>query len=410
MIRRAVAAAVLLACGVVAPAAPAVESTPQPAPRPSATAAGEACTVDQERLVDQEPAAMSLLGVSDAWELSRGGVVVAIVDTGVDATNVHLGDVVLPGTDLLDGGDGRTDGSGHGTAVAGQIAARRVAGSGVVGVAPDSLILPVRVYEDSSDEATRAGRGPDASRTAQGIRWAADNGAVIIVVPQSTLSDVDDLRSAVEYATSAGSLVVASAGNVTSRNEDAGAVRFPAGYPQVLSVTAVDANGLPSDAVVHGTHVEVAAPGARILTAFRGAGDCMLAADSPATSFATGYAGAVAALVAAAHPDETPADWEYRIAATALRPSPSVRTTTLGWGVIAPYAALNFINDGTMAGPVNPRFDPVASAAPVFMARPPEEIDTAGPERRRMVTLLGVGSAMTVIGLLLIARLRRDRP
>lgn len=114
--------------------------------------------------------------------------------------------------------------------------------------------------------------------------------------------------------------------------------------------------------------------------------------------------------MAAAHPDETPADWEYRIAATALRPSPSVRTTTLGWGIIAPYAALNFINDGTMAGPVNPRFDPVASAAPAFMARPPEEIDTAGPERRRMVTLLGVGSAMTVIGLLLIARLRRDRP
>ena len=109
MIRRAVAAAVLLACGAVAPAAPAVESTPQPVPRPSATAAGEACTVDQERLVDQEPAVMSLLGVSDAWKLSRGGVVVAIVDTGVDATNVHLGDVVLPGTDL----DGKYPGTGY---------------------------------------------------------------------------------------------------------------------------------------------------------------------------------------------------------------------------------------------------------------------------------------------------------
>lgn len=360
--------------------------------------------------MDQEPEVFGLLGVTEAWDVSRGGVIVAVVDTGVDSTNVHLTDAVLPGTDLLDGGDGRTDVSGHGTAIAGQIAAREVTGSGVVGLAPDSQILPVRVYESSTEESARQGRGPEPARTAEGIRWAADNGAVIIVVPQSTLSDVEELRSAVEYATSAGSLVVASAGNVASRDEDAGAVRFPAGYAQALSVTAVGTDGLPSDAVVHGTHVEVAAPGSQILTTFMGSGDCMLAGDTPATSFATGYAAAVAALVAAAHPEEAPADWEYRILVTALRPALSERTSTLGWGIIAPRDALNVINDGTMPGPTNPRFDPSPSAAPAFMARPAEEADTLGSLRRHVVLGLGGSVAAMTVMVFLVVRLRnRDQ-
>lgn len=183
---------------------PAAQGTTQPTTQ--ASTPGAECVPGVEHLVNQPPPAVAQLGFSQAWGLSRGGVVVAVVDTGVDASNTHLGDAVLAGTDLLDAGDGRTDSSGHGTAVAGQIAARPVPGSGVVGMAPDSLILPVRVYQDGSPEAVRAGRGPDATRTAEGIRWAADHGAVIVVVPQSTPSDVEALRSAVDYATAAGAL------------------------------------------------------------------------------------------------------------------------------------------------------------------------------------------------------------
>ena len=381
---------------------PAAQGTTQ------ASAPGAECVPGVEHLVNQPPPAVAQLGFSQAWGLSRGGVVVAVVDTGVDASNTHLGDAVLAGTDLLDAGDGRTDSSGHGTAVAGQIAARPVPGSGVVGMAPDSLILPVRVYQDGSSEAVRAGRGPDAARTAEGIRWAVDHGAVIVVVPQSTPSDVEALRSAVDYATAAGAVVVASAGNATAQ-EDTTAVRFPAGYPSVLSVTAVDANGMPSDAVVHGTHVEVAAPGAGVLTTFMGSGDCMLAGATPTTSYATGYVGAAAALVAAAYPQESPADWEYRILATALRPTPSVRSTTLGWGLLAPYDALNLVNDGTTVGPPNPRFPAPVPPAPVLMARPEEVTDTLAPRRHLVLTALGAGAATLVLTVLTVDRLRRRR-
>ena len=389
---------------------PAAQGTTQPTTQPTTQAStpGAECVPGVEHLVNQPPPAVAQLGFSQAWGLSRGGVVVAVVDTGVDASNTHLGDAVLAGTDLLDAGDGRTDSSGHGTAVAGQIAARPVPGSGVVGMAPDSLILPVRVYQDGSPEAVRAGRGPDATRTAEGIRWAADHGAVIVVVPQSTPSDVEALRSAVDYATAAGALVVASAGNANAQ-EDATAVRFPAGYPSVLSVTAVDANGMPSDAVVHGTHVEVAAPGAGVLTTFMGSGDCMLAGATPTTSYATGYVGAAAALVAAAYPQESPADWEYRILATALRPTPSVRSTTLGWGLLAPYDALNLVNYGTTVGPPNPRFPAPVPPAPVLMARPEEVTDTLASRRHLVLTALGAGAATLVLTVLTVARLRRRR-
>lgn len=362
------------------------------------------CTPGSTAYVDQTPSVISQLGIGDAWTLSRGNVLVAIVDSGVDAGNAHLADAVVAGTDLVDGGDGRTDISGHGTAVAGQIAAREVAGSGVVGVAPSSQILPVRVYADTSEQAVREGRGPDAARTAAGITWAADNGAVIIVVPQSTPSDVPELRAAVDHATLAGALVVASAGNA-SEDEEGSSVRFPAGYPQALSVTAVDAQGHPSDAVVHGVHVEIAAPGSQVLTTFLSAGDCLLAPETPTSSYATGYVAGAAALVAASHPGEEPVDWEYRLLATALRPTAGERDPLVGWGVVAPYDAMNMINDGSMAGPPNPRHAPTAEEVPPVMARPTPTGDPL-PARRAAIALVAAAGVTTLLVVLLVGKLR----
>ena len=92
-------------------------------------------------MVAQAPNVISLLGIKKAWQLSRGSKVkVAIVDSGVVASNVHLTENVLPGIDLVDSGDGRTDAAGHGTAIAGQIAAHEVEGSGLVGLAPEAEI------------------------------------------------------------------------------------------------------------------------------------------------------------------------------------------------------------------------------------------------------------------------------
>ncbi len=411
-----------VACGVMAFLAPAMPAQTAPA-LPSdglATVGSKITTVTEDKntpcepgktsLVDQPPEAVALLGIKKAWQLSRGKVVVAVVDSGVAASNVHLTDKVLPGADLVESGDGRTDTAGHGTAIAGQIAAHEAEGSGLVGLAPAAEILPVRVYVDESNDSVKAGKQPDTTRTAAGVRWAAEHGAKIIVVAQSVIDNLPEMQSAVEYAAAAGALVVASAGNVpqetnASPKEDPNAPRYPAAYPQALSVTAVDASGAPSDAVLHGEHVEVAAPGSRVLTTFLGDGDCILAGDKPSTSYATGYVAAAAAMVAAMHPGETPAEWKYRLLATALRPSRSQRDAKIGWGLIAPYDALNFSNDGSLEGPPNPRFSAPAKPENPGMT-PPESVPDLRPMRTISLGIIAGTACLVVLAVLLSSRVR----
>lgn len=117
-------------------------------PASPAHAEGTACEPDVNRYVAEEPAAFGQLGIAKAWTLTRGrGIRVAVVDSGVASANAHLSEAVDPGNDLTGSGDGRVDIYGHGTAIAGQIAARSVTGSGLLGVAPEARIVPVRVYE-----------------------------------------------------------------------------------------------------------------------------------------------------------------------------------------------------------------------------------------------------------------------
>lgn len=352
--------------------------------------------LNDHTLVSQTPSFIAQLGMNDAWQLSEGNVLVAVVDSGVDASNPHfLEGAVLAGTDFIDHSDGRIDNSGHGTAVAGQIAARKIESSGVVGMAPHSQILPVRVYENIDSETVQAGRGPNSRVTAEGIRWAADRGAVIITVPLSSSTPSPELESAVRYATDKGSLVVASAGNTeTTEQSETNTIRYPAAYPEVLSVTAVDEHGLPSDQVVAGTHVEVAAPGSKVLTTYKSYGDCILAPDAPRTSYATGYVAGLAALVASTYPAETVPEWKYRILATALRPNAAKKSERLGWGIIAPYDALNFTNDGTAAGPDNPKYPRAHKAAPRLMPRPTPHSDRRGAHRLLVLVMTGAGSSL----------------
>ena len=369
-------------------------------PAPALAEEPQECRAGTTSWVAAPPAALGALGVERAWRLTRGAVTVAVVDSGVAADNPHLTEAVLPGLDLTGEGDARVDVQGHGTAVAGQIAAREIDGSGLLGVAPEAMILPVRVYTGDRSSAVPE---PTPELTAQGIRWAAEQGAAVVVVPLAATVDSPELSLAVSDATASGALVVAPAGNVDRGQEQSGP-RYPAAYPQVLSVTATSLDGAPSDAVVHGPHVEVAAPGEHVLTTFLAWGDCVLAGSQPASSFATGYVGGVAALVAAAHPEESPADWEYRILATALRTNPAGRDDVLGWGLVAPHAALGFINDGGTAGPQNPRF-PVAEPSPAEVVAPPTPTPDPVPARMRIMGLVIVGGAVVSTGILLVARL-----
>lgn len=377
------------------------------------------CSPDVPSYSPTAPAALASLNAELAWRTATGrGVTVAVVDSGVAAANTHLTGAVLPGISLTDvpeaDNSATSDVMAHGTAVAGQIAARPVDGSGVVGLAPDAMILPVRVYFSQDQQVTETGNGPRGDRLAAGIRAAADGGAQIINVSMSTTEDTPELRDAVAYATDLGSLVVASAGNRNTTDDQSDSPRFPAAYPEVLSVTSVDAAGIGTADAIHGPHIDVAAPGTDVLTTFLAAGDCLLSSGLPSTSYATAYASATAALVAQAHPQETPAQWAFRLEVTASRSTLDRRDDVTGWGVIRPAEALAFVDDGSARGPDSP-----VHPRPVPPPAQPQALDldqVVSPlEATQRVamwwTLGGVVAALSAVlaGQLAVKR-RRTRP
>ncbi|MFF2271998.1 S8 family serine peptidase [Agromyces sp. NPDC058136] len=413
MSRRAAAAFALtagLAGGLVLASA---EATPL-APATFAFAAG-ACEPGTIEYTPQAPPAFSMLQPDLAWQRATGeGILVAVVDSGVDAGNAHLAPVVAGGVDLVGDGeraDGLSDLDGHGTAIAGIIAAAAVPGSGVQGLAPGARILSIRVFRGTDEQSIEAGFGPSVERLAAGIRTAADRGAQIINVSLSDVPDSGALHEAVVYAHDRGSLVVASAGNRTTSASAADGPRYPAAYPEALAVATSDANGQPTDASVHGPHVELAAPGQNVLTAARGAGDCLYAADTPSSSFATAYASAAAALVAQANPGDGPDGWQYRLTASATRSDPDHRTDALGWGVVQPYDAISLLPASDTRGPQSPFFDTGSSAVrPAGGEVEPDHGRSPFEATRTALLVTGVLAvgALGALGALLVLRRRRS--
>lgn len=369
-------------------------------------AADSGCT-DASARIPQRPPVLNQLQAPLAWEQTRGeGVVVAVVDSGVAASNPHFDGVLAGGTDLVGdgvGSAGYADAYGHGTAIAGEIAAQPVDGSGVEGLAPGARILSVRVFAGTDDQSVAAGTGPSISRLAAGIRYAADAHAQVINVSLSTAVDDPALRDAVAYATANGSLIVASSGNRDSslavEKDQQDGVRYPAGYPGVLGVAATGTAGVVTDDSIHGPHVALSAPGQNVATTANTGGDCVYASSAPATSFATAYVSAAAALVASAHPDETPAQWAYRLTASAIRPHPGTRDDAGGWGVVQPYEAIVLVPGPETAGPPNP-FTTTAPTAGSTQAEAVVRVKANDDSQARIAAL---AVAVSVVGLTVLA-------
>ncbi|HSE69580.1 MAG TPA: S8 family serine peptidase [Nocardioidaceae bacterium] len=354
--RRSLGAA--LATAAVLVAAPAL--TPP-------AAAEERCDVNNPRLIDSEPSLPLIrMGVPQAWQqvgTTGKGVTVAVVDSGVEADNRHfttIGETVLPGRSFVPGdesGDGRTDVYAHGTGVAGTIAAGPVEGSKVYGAAWRAKILPVRVYarESVNGEEVPEAERPSTVRMADGIRWAALKGADVINVSMSTQSDenLDYLEAAVRFAVSRDAVIVASGGNRPTGTEPHSA-RYPAAFPGVIGVAASDPSDQITESTVHGSHIDVAAPGQRVLTTFLDADDCIVGADQPYTSYATGYVSGVAALLRERYPKESAETIAYRIMASADRPQRGERDDLRGWGIVQAYQALTMTLDPNRLGPPFP--------------------------------------------------------
>jgi len=194
-----------------------------------------------------------------AWPATRGeGVTVAVIDSGVDRDQPDLAGRVDDGIDLVDPGTPPDDGYGHGTHVAGIIAAEPDNGLGMAGLAPLARILPVRVLDDDGEGSF--------GRTAYGIRWAVDHGAQVLNLSLTLTQDDPQVRRAVQYAVDHNVVAVAAAGNRPCPESGADETVYPAAYPQVIGVGAANKAGDVSGFSSCGSWVDVLAPGVSIVS------------------------------------------------------------------------------------------------------------------------------------------------
>ena len=200
--------------------------------------------------------AMPAIGAPSAWgEMPADApkVPVAVIDSGICANHSDLAGRILDGWDFLENDSVPQDDFGHGCAVSGVIAANMNDGIGIAGVAPNAMIMPLRVLNAS-------GVG-SYSDVAAAIVYAADHGAQVINLSLGGSSPSTTLENAVNYAISKDVIVIAAAGN----NGTEGAL-YPGAYPEVIAVGSVDSNLEHSSFSNYGPQIDIWAPGRDILT------------------------------------------------------------------------------------------------------------------------------------------------
>lgn len=299
---------------------------------------------------------LTKIGVPAAWRVSSGrGTIVAVLDTGVDARHPDLRGRVLRGRDFADDDADPSDRNGHGTIVAGIIAARTGNGIGVASVAPDARILPVRVLDDD-------GAG-DSATVARAIDWAVREGADVInlslaqegelgvLVPGSLFRD-RSVERAIREASEAGATVVIASGN--DENGGRPEASYQANHAGVIVVGASTRDDRRAAYSNYGRGLDVLAPGGG---SARGAGERFC--EDPnfiistwwdpssersryggacGTSMAVGFVSGVAALMHARGYDNE--EIVRRLIATARDVGPRGHDAQTGAGVIDAARAL----------------------------------------------------------------------
>ncbi|MDM4722469.1 type VII secretion-associated serine protease mycosin [Micromonospora sp. WMMA1363] len=332
------------------------------------------------------------LAVERAQRISQGaGITVAVLDTGVHP-HPDLKDNLLPGADIIYGGsgDGHEDHDGHGTGMAGLIAAHgRGSGTGALGIAPMAKILPVR-FKLRNPEGT-------AIALSQAIEFAIASNAHVISISSGGAPDSNE-RRAIEKALSANIVVVAGAGNNNQQQE----VGFPASYPGVVAVGGIDQNGRHAEVSVTGTGVDLVAPAVKIYSTssrdrYR---------SGTGTSGATAIVAGAVALIRAKYPYLPADEVVHRLTATAIDKGPPGRDEQYGYGVIDIVAALT-----ADVPPLGFDSIPPAASATASRTRRAGSPDEEGPATTRGLITLGVLLAAGGAWVIVARRRRRgDAP
>jgi serine protease len=303
---------------------------------------------------------------AEAWQRSTGaGVKVAVIDSGVDATHPDLQGNVLSGFDAItDRAGSTTDRHGHGTHVAGTIAAVTGNNVGVTAVAPDVKILPVKVLSDS-------GSG-NMSDTAEGIVWAADNGAQVINMSLGSTTKVAAVSNAISYARSKGVTVIAAVGN---DREKGSPTSYPAADAGVIGVAATDSGDRIGHYSTAGSYVDVAAPGTNILSTYPGGQYKTMMG----TSMATPHVAAVAALLKGYQSSLTPDQIETALEKSAVDLGQAGFDNDFGNGRIDAVAALNAVAPAPTTPPTTTPTTPPTKAPTTSPTTAPTTVPTTPP-------------------------------
>ena len=285
---------------------------------------------------------LAAYGIPAVWKHSQGrGVKVAVLDTGIDDSHPDLASTVLEARDFTGSATGQRDYAGHGTHVAGIIAARQNQ-QGVVGICPGlneagGGLLVGKVLGDD-------GAGTDSSVVA-GIEWAAAQGAHLISMSFGSPVPSTVMQDAIRSVVSGGVFVICAAGNNGADNS----VDYPGRWIETIAVGAVDRHGRVASFSSRGPEVAVAAPGQDVLSTYPRNRYAKLSGTSMATPFVTG----VVALMLAKHrqqgsqtPIQTVTQLREHLARTATDAGSPGRDPAYGYGLINPASMLEPLEPG----------------------------------------------------------------
>lgn len=261
------------------------------------------------------------------WQLSKGSeaVKVAVIDTGVDLDHPDLVGRLAEGINFVDENSPPEDDVGHGTHVAGIIAATVDNVEGVAGISWYNQVIPVKVLDH-----TGAGSTYDVAR---GIIWATDAGASVINLSLGNYVDAEFLHDAVRYAYDRDVVLIAATGNDST--EEPG---YPAAYPEVLAVSATDRFNRRSVFSNFGDYLDVVAPGETIASTYY---QDQYAALS-GTSMASPHAAALAAMIRSLNPDLTNEEVMDIMRKSAVDLGPPGKDPYYGHGLIDVRSALEY--------------------------------------------------------------------
>ncbi|WP_436970637.1 type VII secretion-associated serine protease mycosin [Micromonospora avicenniae] len=335
------------------------------------------------------------LKVPEAHHISQGeGVTVAVPDTGVDP-HPDLRRNLLNGIAVVPGGssNGQQDPNGHGTGMAGLIAAHgRGETRGALGVAPRAKVLPI--------VDTRADGDGNADTLAQSIEYAVEKGADVISISGGGGGSSRLIR-AVRLAIASDVIIVAGVGNYP----DDLRISYPASEPGVIAVGGIDRQGKHAAMSVTGPQIDVVAPAVDIISTSRGG----MYRKGTGTSDSTAIVAGAVALIRSKYPYLPAREVVHRLTATAIDKGPPGRDDEYGYGVIDIVAALTA--DVPPLGFESPTPSELAGGGPstTAAAAPPDDSSGSdGAATIRGLATLGVIVAVGVTWAVIVRRRRRD--